>query len=201
MKRQITFISKWTIFLLVGGLISIASSVIAQESADDGKIGGISDNPHLRPKPKASATAEPTKLSQADQKFILSVAASGVQEVQDGQVAQQRGNATTKNVASRIVSDRSRSNKELLDLAKKKGLGVGVDKIKARNMGGSNYDKQYIYSVTHDYEEDIGLFKKAASSSGDKDVKAWASKNLPTMQQHLAMLKQAKGSEKAPAKE
>jgi putative membrane protein len=151
------------------------------------------DSPYLRkkPTPSASAAAAQTKLSQKDQKFLSQMAASGAAEVADGKVAQSQGDAAVKKIASRIVADRSASNKELLDLAKKKGIGLGVDKIKARNMSKTSFDKQYIHTVTHDYEEDTVLCQKAAQSSDDKDVKAWAAKTLPMLKAHLAMLKGA----------
>jgi putative membrane protein len=151
------------------------------------------DSPYLRKKatPSASAAAAQTKLSQKDQKFLSQIAAGGVQAVQDGKVAEKQGGPAVKAAASRIVNERGRSNKELLDLAKKKGLGLGTDKIQARSMGKSNYDKQYVHTISRDYEEDIALCQKAAQSSDDKDVKAWAAKTLPMLKAQLAMLKGA----------
>jgi putative membrane protein len=198
MKPKITFIYRLAIFAVA---ISFAlTSVHAQDVSGHETV----DNPHLRrttPAPSASGAAAATKLSQKDQNFIAQVAASGAQEVADGQVAEQQGGAAVKSIASRIVNDRSRNDKELLDLAKKKGISLSTAKIKPRGMGKSNFDKQYLYTVTHDYEEDIALFQKAAQSGDDKDLKAWAAKSLPMLKQHYAMLKEAKGSEKAKPKE
>jgi putative membrane protein len=79
-----------------------------------------------------------------------------------------------------------------MGLAKKKGVGLGTDKIKARNMGKSNYDKQYVHTTTGDVREDIKLVQQAAQSSDDKDIKAWAAKTLPMLKGHLGMLQAAK---------
>jgi len=176
------------------------TAAYGQEETSGGDVSGhpTVDSPYLRPKPKTSATAAAaakSSLSQKDQKFISQVAASGAYEVADGKVAESQGNAAVKRIASRIAADRSSSNKELMDLAKKKGVSLSTDKIKPRNMGKANFDKQYLYTVTHDYEEDVALFQRAAQGSDDKDVKAWASKTLPMMKQHLAMLKEAKGAQ------
>jgi predicted outer membrane protein len=77
-------------------------------------------------------------------------------------------------------------------LAKKKGLGLGMDKFKPRNMG-KNFDKQYVYTTTRDLQEDIRLTQSAAQSADDKDIKAWAGKTLPMLKSQLATLKQAGG--------
>src|SRR3954470_8288779 len=76
-------------------------------------------------------------------------------------------------------------------LAKKKGVSLGTDKIKPRSMGKANFDKQYIYTTSHDYQEDIRLFQQEAQSGDDKDLKAYAAKTLPMLKAHLAMLKGA----------
>jgi putative membrane protein len=194
MKRQFTFIYRLAIFAVAGGL---SISVVNAQDTEQGGSGDVTghpttDSPYLRPKPKPSAAAQQaTKLSQKDQTFLSKVAAGGVQEVADAEVAMKQGGESVKKVASTIASERGSSNKEMLALAKKKGLGLGTDKIKPRSMGTKAYDKQYVYTTTHDYQEDIGLFQKAAQSGDDKDIKAWAAKTLPMLKAHLGMLKSA----------
>jgi putative membrane protein len=180
-------------------IVAVASSfpVFAGYAQSDATTGDDAhpavDSPYLRKKPSPSAATQAPKLSQKDQTFLSKIAAGGVQEVADARIAEKQGNDQVKNVASRIVSDRSKSNNELLALAKKKGLGLGTDKIKPRSMGKANYDKQYLYTTTQDTKEDIRLVQGAANSADDKDVKAWANRTLPMLQQHLSMLKQAGG--------
>ncbi|HEY4283202.1 MAG TPA: DUF4142 domain-containing protein [Chthoniobacterales bacterium] len=199
MKLKTTFVSRFAIVAIASSLPVFA---LNGQNTGDASTGDDAhptvDNPHLRPKPKTSnSPAAAVKLSQKDSKFLSQIAAGGVQAVQDAQVAQKQGGPAVKNVASRIVSERGRSNKELVDLTKKKGLGLGTDKIKARNMGTSNYDAQFAHTLSRDYEEDVRLLQSAASSADDKDVKAWAGRTLPAVKQELAMLKEVKGSSKA----
>ncbi len=49
------------------------------------------------------------------------------------------------------------------------------------------FDKSYISSTVKDHEDDIAAFQKEANNGGDADVKALASKALPTLQGHLRM--------------
>jgi putative membrane protein len=200
MKLKITFISRLAICALA---TSFAFTSYGQsEPANSGEdVSGhpTTDSPYLRARSKSSSTqpqqqqqAQATKLSQKDQKFLSQIAAGGVQEVEDAKAAASQGNESTKKIASRIAADRSSNNKELMALAKKKGVGLGTDKIKPRNMGKSNYDKQYVHTTTGDVREDLKLVQQAAQSADDKDIKAWAAKTLPMLKGHLGMLQAAK---------
>lgn len=195
MKRQFTFIIRLAIFAVAGGLSINAVNAQDMEQGGSGDVTGhpTVDSPYLRPKPKSTAAAgqQATKLSAKDQKFLSQIAAGGVQEVEDAKLASRQGNENTKKIASRIIAERGSSNKELVALAKKKGLGLGTDKIKGRSMGKSNYDKQYAYTTGQDIQADIKLTQQAAQSSDDKDIKAWAAKTLPMLKQHHAMVKSA----------
>ena len=198
MKPNITFISRLAICAVAGGLA--VTTVNAQTDPGEGNTdtgGDVSghntiDSPYLRPKPKPAQSAASKSLSQKDQKFLSQIAAGGIQAVQDAKTAEKQGNDATKKVASRIAAERGNSNKELMALTKKKGLTLGVDKIKARNMGKENFDKQYIRTTGADLQADAKLLQTAAQSSDDKDVKSWAAKTLPMVKGHLAMVKSVK---------
>jgi len=152
------------------------------------------DSPYLRPKakPAASAAAQ-SNLSAKDKKFLSQIAAGGAQVVEDSKIAEKQGGPAVKSAASRIVNERSKSNAELLALAKKKGVGLAVEKIKPRNLGGSNFDKQYVHTIGHDLDEDVRLLSTASQSSDDKEIKAWAGKTLPMVKAHDSAVKQAGG--------
>ena len=198
MKQPFILISRLAVLAVAGGLSISAAYAQDMEQSGSGDATGhpTADSPFLRPKPKSTASAQQqqaTKLSQKDQKFLSQIAAGGVQVVQDAQTVMKQGNATTKNIASRISNERGASNRELVALAKKKGLGLGTDKIRPRNFGTKNFDAQYVYTTTTDVQEDLNLLNKAAAGSDDKDVKAWAAKTAPMVKSHLSMLKAAKG--------
>jgi putative membrane protein len=150
----------------------------------------IADNPHLRKKSPTSSSS--SKLSQKDQKFLTNAATSGFQEVADGQEAAQRASsAEVKNVGARMVADHSKANKELIALAKKKNLSVDTRAANPRPFKKEGFDSQYLFNMQHDHEMDIKAFENEASSGDDADIKAWAAKTLPTLKEHLAMVKSA----------
>ena len=190
--KPITIISRLALVAVASSLPLIAAYGQMGGDATTGDDAHPSvDSPYLRRKPAASpgaSAAAQTKLSQKDQKFLSEIAAGGVQAVEDSKMAEKEGGPAVKNVAARIVNERGRSNQELLDLTKKKGLGLGTGKIHARPLGKSNFDKQYAHTLTHDTQADVKLLQSAASSADDKDVKSWAGKTLPMVKGHLSAL-------------
>jgi putative membrane protein len=188
MKRKTISILQLTVIAVAASSLSFVANVGAQENTS------VSDNPHLRAKyapPKDAATA--SKLSDKDRKFIQEAANGGVAEVADGMVAEKEGQSSeVKKTGARMVADHSKANNELAELAKKKGLSIDTSKGKPRNFDRAKFDRQYLVTMESDHEADIKAFEKEASSGDDADLKAWASKTLPTLRAHLAMVKDAR---------
>ena len=65
------------------------------------------------------------------------------------------------------------------------------------NRSGASFDRAFIQKVgVSDHQEDIKLFEMASRSAKDADVKAWATKTLPTLKEHLAEAQKLAGSKK-----
>jgi putative membrane protein len=47
--------------------------------------------------------------------------------------------------------------------------------------------------MVSDHDKDVAAFKKQSASASDADLKAWAAKTLPTLQEHQTMAKQING--------
>jgi putative membrane protein len=191
MKSKTKFIS---LFSVLVGTFFAAGTLWAQGIGGGDYYNTQPDNPYFRkkavtPQPNAAA-ATTTKLSAKDKNFLNNAASSGGWEVQTGKLAEKRAQSdTTKNVAARMVADHSKASNEVIDLAKKKGLGMSIDGVKAQQIGGANFDKQYLNLLEQDHQEQVKLFEKEAKSGDDPDIKNWAAKTLPMLRQHLAMAK------------
>jgi putative membrane protein len=187
MKIKPISILQLAITAVAAGSLCFVGSLRAQENTS------VSDNPHLRAKdapPKAGAPS--TKLSDKDRQFIQAAANGGAGEVADGKVAEERGqSAEVKKIGARMVADHSKANNELVELAKKKGLSIDISKGKPRNFTSARFDGQYLASMEKDHEMDIKAFEREASSGDDADLKAFASRTLPTLKAHLGMVKDA----------
>jgi putative membrane protein len=119
-----------------------------------------------------------------------------------GNIAKQNGGSdAVKQFGDKMVNDHSKSNNELKQLAQTKGVAVPTnvtakDKRMSKMLGakqGSDFDKAYIHDMVKDHEEDVAEFRNEAQNGKDPDVKAWAQKTLPTLEQHLALAKQVAG--------
>jgi putative membrane protein len=188
MKSKAIFV--WQFTVAVGALFAVAT-LCAQDVS-----GNQPDNPFFRQKMSASAspTAKATTktLSAKDKNFLSGAASSGGWETATGRSAEQKAqNSATKEVAARMIADHSKTNKEMVDLGKKKGLEISTEGVKAQQIAGEGFDKRYLNLVVQDHQEESSLFEKEAKSGDDADIKSWAAKTLPTIKQHLALAKDA----------
>lgn len=144
-------------------------------------------------------------LADADKEFVMKAAAGGMAEVSMGNLAVSQGSsADVKSFGTRMVSDHGKANDELAELATNKGLSLPAEldaehknkQDELSKKSGKDFDKAYAAAMVEDHEKDVAEFEKAANSAQDADLKAWAAKTLPTLQDHLKMAKELKGKVK-----
>lgn len=145
-----------------------------------------------------NATA-PTTLSKADQDFMSKAAQGGLAEVSLGSLAAQKGmSADVKSFGNRMVNDHGKANDELKQLAQNKGFTLPTDmdadskklQDELNGKNGKDFDKAYVDNMVKDHEKDVKDFEKASKDANDPDLKSWAAKTLPTLQDHLKMAKE-----------
>jgi len=142
-----------------------------------------------------------SSLDPADKDFVMKAAQGGMAEVMLGQTASSKGTSPdVKNFGNRMVSDHGKANDELKQLAQNKGMALPADvdaeskkmSDKLLKLSGKDFDKEYMNGMVDDHEKDVKEFEKASKDAKDPDLKAWASKTLPTLQDHLKMAKETK---------
>ncbi|HEX3742945.1 MAG TPA: DUF4142 domain-containing protein [Bryobacteraceae bacterium] len=140
------------------------------------------------------------RLRRPDNDFLIKAAQGGTAEVEMGRVAvQHASNAAVKQFGQRMVDDHSKANDELKAVASRKGFTppAGVDAKQQATMdrlsslNGAAFDRAYMQDMVKDHEEDIAEFQREANSGNDPDLKAFAAKTLPTLQEHLKMAREA----------
>lgn len=139
-----------------------------------------------------------SSLAPEDKEFAMKAAIGGMAEVMGGQTASTKAtSADVKAFGQRMVTDHGKANDELKALAAQKGLALPtdidaehkekMDKMSAKS--GKDFDKAYMADMVEDHEKDVKEFEKASKDAKDPDLKAWAAKTLPTLQEHLKMAK------------
>ena len=156
-----------------------------------------------------SATGEQTGMSGAmnskDRDFVMDAAMGGLMEVELGQLAAQKGTSeAVKQFGQRMVDDHGKANTELMTLATSKGITLPTaiddkhrqDVTKLSAMSGAEFDRAYSKMMLKDHEKDVSEFEKQSMKGTDSDVKAFAGKTLPTLQEHLTMARALPGNER-----
>ena len=146
-----------------------------------------------------------TTLSKDDQDFATKAAQGNMAEVNGGTMASTKGTSPdVKNFGNRMVNDHGKALDELKKLAQTKGITLPTDvnadqkaeADKLSKLSGKDFDKEYTDAMVKDHEEDVAEFDKASKNAQDPDLKAWAAKTLPVIQDHLKMAKEMVGKVK-----
>jgi putative membrane protein len=168
--------------MVVVGL-AVAPVLAAQETT----------RPHKPPE-----TAD-SKSSTGDSAWVMKVAKGGMAEVELGKLATEKAASDeVKKFGQRMVDDHSKANDDLKTLAQNKKITLPADmdpKEKAlrdrlSKLSGAAFDRAYMQAMLADHRQDVAEFRKEANSGKDPDVKAFAAKTLPTLEEHLKIAQQ-----------
>lgn len=144
-------------------------------------------------------------MSSRDRNFLMDAAMGGLMEVELGRIAAQQGTSdAVKKFGQMMVDDHTKANAELMTLASSKGITLPTtlddkhrqDVTKLSAMSGADFDRAYAKMMLKDHEKDVSNFEKQSNRGSDADVKAFASKTLPTLQEHLTMARALPGNER-----
>ncbi len=145
----------------------------------------------------SSGASQNTTLSSSDRKFIMEAAMGGMEEVELGRLAAERGSTdAVKQFGQRMVDDHTKANQELMQIASTKGVTEptaldakhSADVAKMSQLTGADFDRRYIKEAgVKDHNKAVKLFQREADQGKDADLKAFAAKTLPTIQEHLRM--------------
>lgn len=169
-----------------------------------GSQGGSPGSPADPSNRGGGATTRPTQggssQASADRQFVMEAAHGGLAEVELGRLASQKAqSAQVKQFAQKMVEDHGKSNQELKTLAQGKNITVPTDldtrhtstKDRLEKLSGAEFDRAYMQQMVQDHQKTVADFRRESQSGQDSEVKAWAAKQLPTLEQHLQMAQQA----------
>jgi putative membrane protein len=180
----------------------VTSALIAAPQAQPPRA-----TPETRPPAQDPAThtaAQPhtehaTGTSGADATFVKKAADGGMAEVSLAKLAQEKASSSdVKSFAAKLEKDHTQANDELKEVASKKNITLPTAPSKTHQamhdrlakLSGAEFDKAYVSAMLDDHQKDVREFSRVASGSGDADVKAFASKTLPTLKDHLQQVQE-----------
>jgi putative membrane protein len=147
-----------------------------------------------------AAIAMAQGAANPDQKFVREAAGGGAAEVELGKLATEHASSPdVKSFGQRMVDDHSKAGNELKQLASTKNISLPSEldsKDKALHdrlmkLQGAAFDRAYMDAMVKDHEKDIEAFGTESKEGRDPEVKAWATKTLPTLEEHLRIARAA----------
>lgn len=143
-----------------------------------------------------TAAAAFAEVSDADRQFIEQAVMGGHAEVSDGETAAKSENAAVAAFGRQMVTDHTQMNGELATIAK--GLGVTppdsasmTQQAKGMATGVllyATFDRTYVDQQLSGHKETLGLLQNQATNGGNPELKAFAEKYIPVVEQHIAEL-------------
>jgi len=182
--------STFHLTVLCAALLAIGPAAALAQTTNDSTDATM-------PKAQGTMSSKDTgTLNSSDRKFLEKAASGGMFEVQAGQLAEQKSaNDQVKEFGKKMADDHSKVGDELKQIAGNKSAQVPatLDKseqkemTKLQKLSGTDFDKEYMKRMVSDHKDDVSAFKKEASSGKDADLKSFASKTLPTLQEHMTL--------------
>ncbi len=146
----------------------------------------------------ASALAGQRQGTSPDQTFVKKAVVGGLAEVQLGKLAvEHAASPDVRQFGQRMVQDHSKANQELMALVKTKAISVPTaldhkhqeEADRLATLQGAAFDRAYLQHMVKDHEEDVQLFSTQAKQGKDPELKAFAAKTLPTLEEHLKIVR------------
>jgi putative membrane protein len=159
----------------------------------------------------AAVDAAPAKKASsgamsAAHTFMTKAAQANMAEVELGKLGAEKGQkAEVKQYGQHMVDDHSKANKELQELASQEGatLPTYVDpthkaaKARLEKLSGEAFDRAFAAQMVKDHQAAVAMFRTQARTGKDPEVKAWAEKTLPNLEEHLKQARALSGQNRA----
>ena len=145
-----------------------------------------------------SPTATPvrTQPPQDDKAFAVTVAQNGMAEIALAKMAAQKSkNADVKKFAQRVITDHTKVGQELNKIAATKNITMPADvkpdqkqtHDRFMTLSGADFDREFMSLMAENHDKSVTSFQGEANNGTDAELKAFASKTLPTLQEHQRM--------------
>jgi putative membrane protein len=174
------------------GMVLCSAGLVAcaKTSSESGSTAGAMSDAGTR----AETAAAAPPLSADDAAFLKKAAEANLAEISLGKLAVERGSRQdVKQYGQRMIDDHTKANAELTTLAQAKRVTVPSEPDaehlaaakKLSSLTAPAFDNQFATLMHTDHVKVVALFEEKAKDATDPDVRAFAAKTLPTLQQHL----------------
>jgi putative membrane protein len=203
MKRVL---SGAAVFLFLGSLcLAQGTSGQQQQGSDKNRQGSTTQQGSDKTQQGSTTQQQSDRTQQgssneqfSDQHFVTQATAADLAEISLGRLAAERASSPeVRQFGQRIVQDHSKTSMELLQIADRKGMrpSAQMDQThqqalqKLASQSGRDFDQAFTKQMQSDHEAAVKLYKQASKDCRDQDLKQFASKTLPHIEEHLKMIR------------
>ena len=178
--------------LFLTGLMAAAFLVACENSKHDSVQEAESQNEQ---KMKDSTTMS-MALDQADEEFAVKLAAGGMEEIELGKLAEEKGMLKeVKEFGKHMVHQHTQLGDELMAVAKKKNITLPdslsaegkKDKEDLMKLKGREFDQKYMGAMVEGHKKVLAAVEKENADTKDPDMKAFTEKAILMIKEHLQM--------------
>lgn len=148
--------------------------------------------------PQGQAATTPARAPVADPLFASAAAAGGLLELTAAQLGTQRAtDPQLKQFSDRMVQEHTKANQELMALAARKGIALPrtLDPRaqfcaqSLSGLSGRDFDICYAKAQLVIHLDSVAMFEAEAERGQDPELKAYAARWLPHIQDHLRTIR------------
>lgn len=181
-------------FVALVGLICLATLALACQTGS----ASFNQNSSTNANRSEKTASDSMRVAELDRTFAAKATAGGKQEVELGKLAaQQSSNSDVKAFANRMVQDHSKAGDELMQITNRLGLSLPAQddrmftqvRDNLSQLKGADFDRMYMNEMVEGHTKVANEFESYVNTGTNPDLKAWASKTLPTVREHLQQAK------------
>lgn len=164
---------------------------------------GVPNGPGVIPEgPMPGSNPE---IVMSDKSFVKRAADQNATDVELAKLAEEKGSSdAVKEFGKRVVEDHQKDNPALATAAAKVNVDVPTElphsakktRDKLAKLSGPDFDRAYAKLMLNEQKDNVQLFTQEAQVGQIPEVKGYAAKTLPTVEQHKKMAEELTASVK-----
>lgn len=173
----------------------VAAPAFAQYPKPAAESKPAAETPSAAAAHAAEARAIRAKGRTPDAAFVIAAAQSGLAGLTFSKMAlEQAADPAVKRFAQEVAEASGKMTEELKPLlaSQRAALPTELDQRNKKvgewlaKLSGADFDRAYMSNMRAMRASEVMVFERAATKAHDDNLKAWASKNLPTLKEHQA---------------
>jgi putative membrane protein len=146
------------------------------------------------PRQGSTQATAASRTASTDTAFAMKAAQANMAEVELGKLAEEKAqSADVKKFGQQMVSDHGKSLDELKSIASTKSLALPAEidaehkalSDRLSKLNGAAFDRAYVQAMVDGHKKVAAEFRKQSQSGTDAELKAYAAKTLPAVEEHL----------------